>query len=200
MRTNAEELRERIREQQLVTAYQRRFFPDVALEEVITKQVVVDVISFTAIAIHQQEELVEFVLDRAKKIFCILVCLREVRYIDGFSRCDGVDLGLPFMVENLKEIGLSDTTAEEFDLMQWEYLAPVFGKKDRQLRPQHILPFKSDDSLTHAVGGYGAVRRVELYSVHQDLVSGSSANAGTVSLSFSEQPQWVPVLMVCIHP
>ena len=185
MRTNVEELRERIREQQLVTAYQRRFFPDAALSEVITEQVVVDVISFTAIAIHQQQELVEFVLDRAKKIFCILVCLREVQYINDFSQSDGVDFGLPFTVENLKEIGLSGTTAKEFYFMQWEYLAPVFGKKDRQLRPSHILPFKSDDNLTHAVGGYGAVRRVELYNVHQDLVSGSPANAGTVSLSLS---------------
>ena len=162
------------------------FFPDAALSEVITEQVVADVISFTTIHIHQQRGLVEFVLNHARKIFCVLVRLQKVRYIDGFSRSKWVDLGLPFTVENLEEIGLGGATAQEFVAMQWEYMAPVFSEGDRQLRDAHILPFKSDDSLTHAVGGYGSVRRVELYGVHQRLVAGSSA--GTVSTSFSEQP------------
>ena len=188
MGTNAEELRKRILERQLVTVHRRRFLPDAALSEVISEQAVADVISSTNLPYHEQKDLVEFVLRDAKKIFCILVWIRAVPSISSFFRSREVDPRLPFKLEDLKNIGVSNATAREFEITQWGYTAPVFEKWARRLEPGHILPFKSDKSIPNAAGGYGAVRRVELYNVHQKLVAGGSAYAGTVSLSCSGQP------------
>ena len=201
MGTNVEEFRKRILERQLRTAHHRRFLPDAALSEVVSEQAVADVISSTVnLPYHERMSLVEFVLRGAKKIFCILVWIQAVPSIISFFRSQEFDPRLPFKLEDLEKIGVIDASAQEFETTQWDYIAPVFEKWARRLQPGHILPFKSDKSIPNAVGGYGAVRRVELYSVHQKLVAGSSAHAGTVSLSCSEQPQWIPVLMVCVHP
>ena len=192
MRTSVEELRKRIHERQLETANEDRFLPDVALSEVITEQVVVDVISSSSIPRHEQKDhLIEFVLHDARKIFCILVWIREVPFIDSFFRSREVDPRLPFKLEYLVEIGVSGTAAREFVTRQWDYIAPVFDNGTRRLELRHILPFKSVKGIPNAVGGYGAVRQVELYNAHQKLVAGSSTGAGTVSLSCSEQPQWI---------
>ena len=183
MRTSVEELRKRILERQLVTANKGRFLPDVALSEVITEQVVVDVISSSSIPRHDQtDRLIKSVLHHAKKIFCILVWIREVPFIDIFVRSREFDPRLPFEPKYLEKIGVSGTAAREFDKTQWEYIAPVFDKGTRRLDLRHILPFKSNESIPNAVGGYGAVRRVELYNVHQKLVAGSSTGAGKVGL------------------
>jgi hypothetical protein len=196
MKTNAEELRARIFERRLAAAKEReQFFPDAALSEVLTRQTVADVISDTTIPTHEQEDIVKFILSDARKIFCVLVCVRAVPYILNFFWPREIDSRLPFTPAQLEKIDIGDF-AREFVSVQWEYVAPVFDKKVLKLDPSYILPFKSEERIPGAEGGYGAVRKVELYNVHQELVAREGSQE-TVSLSCSEQPQ---ILMVRVHP
>lgn len=174
MSTNAKqaELRERIFNQRLPTSVARvLFFPDYALKYVLDYNVVAEVIAESEIPLHDHSGVINDILNGAQKIFCILVCIRQVNYMHLLLRSGIGDAKLALSREDLKASDLPAPVVDEFWEQQWEFIAPIFKSRVQKLDPSCILPFKEERVLGE--GGYGEVMRVVLYRSHQDLVSDS---------------------------
>ncbi|RPB05734.1 kinase-like protein [Choiromyces venosus 120613-1] len=182
MPTNAKEaeLRERILNLRLPTTVERvLFFPDYALEQVLTKDVVAEVIEASGIPIHDRINAADDIIGGAQKIFCILVCIRKVDCMHLFLQSGIGDAKLAVSKEDLIGSGLTNPAAEEFWEQQWEFIAPIFKSRVQKLNLSCILPFKEEQSLGE--GGYGTVSRVVLYRSHQGLVFGGSGDTVAVA-------------------
>ncbi|CAZ81471.1 unnamed protein product [Tuber melanosporum] len=168
--TKESELRKRILNQRLPTSVERvRFFPDCDLKQMLTYDVVAEVIGESNIPFHDRRGVIKDILDGAQKIFCILVCIRHVNYMHLLLQSGVVDAKLALSKEGLVSFGLPIPAVEEFWHQQWDFIAPIFKSRIQKLDPSCILPFKEEQDLGE--GGYGAVSKVVLYRSHQDLVS-----------------------------
>ncbi|CUS11468.1 unnamed protein product [Tuber aestivum] len=182
MSTNSktEELRRQILNRQLVVLNERRFFPDYALKQVVTRDAVTGVIMESGIERHDHTTVIDRILGGAQKIFCILVCIRHVNSITILLRCGIQDAKLALSREELQSdsIGLESHLADEFYQQQWSFIAPIFKSGVQKLPKSCILPFKEERVL--AEGGCGALLRVVLYRSHQELVSSDHESGDTV--------------------
>ncbi|KAG0637539.1 kinase-like domain-containing protein [Tuber brumale] len=186
--TKEAELRERILDRRLPTSVERvRFFPDCDLRQVLTYDVVAEVIVESNIPIHDRRGVIKDILEGAQKIFCILVCIRHVNYMNLLLRSGIGDAKLALSKEGLVSSGLPIPAAEEFWHQQWDFIAPIFKSRVQKLDPSCIIPFKEEQDLGE--GGYGAVSKVVLYRSHQDLVPGGPGDTVVVARKRIKRPR-----------
>lgn len=156
----------------------RLFFPDCALEQVLTRDAVAEVIRESSVRPHDQTGVIDDILEGARKIFCILVCIGDVNSISLLLRCGIRDAKLHLSKEDLISTGLPTLSVEDFWQQQWLFIAPIFNSRVQKLHKFCILPFKEEVVL--AEGGQGALSRVVFYRSHQDLVSDGHEDEDTV--------------------
>lgn len=132
--------------------------------------------------------LVNFVLERGRKIFAILLCCsfkdRELRQaMQHFKDMDFGDSNLPVTDETKSQVFFcSDTktyakpwqtfTIKNFyELYQWKFVAPVFhtGLQELDLSGNDILPF-TWASFRGSSGTFGDVHEVTVHKAHQKNV------------------------------
>ncbi|KAL8923159.1 MAG: hypothetical protein Q9172_003256 [Xanthocarpia lactea] len=153
----------------------RNFVPYRALYGLMDSAFVGSVVEACDMPVFRKEEVIRIVLNGARRLFAILLLLGQQSSILRFIEKDQfqfirLDDKLPLTLPVLKEILLSDTTAEEFSDLQWEFTAPEFSYSalHRTLHPSTILPFIGNPKFL-GEGGFGRVSEVSLPQHLEDL-------------------------------
>lgn len=166
------------------------FLPDNKLTELVTRREVQS--AFQNAGISGAEDLVDFVLNDAKRLFLILVMMtskseEKLSLLRGLQH-DGInDTSLPigFKRENKQCYGYSlegrhdgprfaifnDWERNERDLFesnQWRFTAPVFDNSRFRFHfaTKRILPYLKVAPKPSSSGFFGEVSRIEIHSAH----------------------------------
>jgi len=137
---------------------------------------------------EKRNEIVDFVMERARKLFAILTLIGKCKSILDFMLEGISDTDLPFQLSNIKTsenllashnsariyrlfTKWSNWDLQELSRFQWSLLAPVLelghSPKHYDLQSNSILPFVKYDEGNRKTGGYGSVWRVKIHPEHQ---------------------------------
>lgn len=118
-------------------------------------------------------EITKEIMKGARKIFAILLVIRQPQSILSFVQDDQfqswLDHKLPFTLDKLQELLSSASLGQEFYEKQWEFTSPVFTKRllPRVLEDDIILPFVEDKEEDE--GGFGVVHTIKVELHHQNF-------------------------------
>jgi hypothetical protein len=172
----------------------RQFLPEGCLQELLTSETIIKELQDDLLASQCVdppddliEMLVDFILQKAKKVFAttVLSGLRVGRLTHSmfeFMDLEFTDDCLPVTYGKMETIFSKGTrwspfTIHNFYREQWRFLAPVFSKKSFKvnLEPDHILPFIEKNNFGKE-GAFGQVFQVQVHLAHQmDQVPNVSA-------------------------
>ena len=162
----------------------KKFIPERDFRSVLPTVLVKNIIS-TLVPSYNLDEVIEFALEDAPKVFGILILINRADCIDRFIRTDQlqtrhVDNLLPFTIDILQQILDDVDIAHQFYEKQWEFCAPVFSGRiiPRVFARHTILPFLQESFLT--AGGYGQVYKVEIHPSHRP-----SSYEGDISVRYN---------------
>ncbi|TKA75025.1 hypothetical protein B0A55_04796 [Friedmanniomyces simplex] len=168
-------LRRRIHELRVENADARKFVPENALVDVITRETIRPVVS-ARFPLDSAQEVTNTVLKGGRKIFSILVTLDNVGCIQHFIKRDQlqarpIDSLLPFTEIDLRDILKDEYIADCFYEAQWGFCAPVFTRKTipRTFDRHVVLPFLRKEWI--AAGAYGAVYKIDIHPDHRPVNS-----------------------------
>ncbi|KAK9423247.1 putative Protein kinase domain-containing protein [Seiridium unicorne] len=168
----------------------RKFVPERELHDITPRDVVRSVLADVTPSYHC-DEVADFIVQGARKVFGILVLISYVGHINHFIRNDQlqsrhVDSLLPFSKDQLQKILDDEYTAELFYEKQWEFSVPVFSGRimPRTLMRETILPYLSETPL--AVGGYGSVRKIRIHPSHRPQGFGDDVEFVKKELEFND--------------
>lgn len=149
----------------------QRFVPEDKLCDLMSRDMIAKVLG-NLCPPYLCEEITDFILKRALKVFGILVLIDEVSQIQRFIQNDQygthkVDHQLPFTEEKLKEIFQGDYVADLFHEKQWEFAVPTFSGQvvPRTLELRTVLPYLSDIHLI--TSGFGSIYKVKIHPYYQ---------------------------------
>jgi serine/threonine protein kinase len=165
------------------------FVPEGSLDALITPHIVRKLLEECQIDAWNVESIQKIILEGAKKIFAVLVLMREEGEISRFIEFDDfqdqtLDSKLPISREKLKQI-IPDN-ADQFFEEQWCFTAPVFAHHHihRYFSKETVLPFTSVRPL--GKGGFGQVQEVTLPWKHQRYYGDLENNSASVKLAKKE--------------
>ena len=176
------ELQRQLEKIRIPNAIHKKFVPEKELFELMTREIISNVVEQIQPHYHIQEiqELINFILRGARKVFAVLVLSNQPAHIKNFVRRDQlqprhVDDLLPFEKPELLKILPDDYSATLFYDRQWEFSVPVFSGNiiPRDLADQTILPFLTDTPFTE--GGYASVYKIMIHPSHQPHTYGPNA-------------------------
>lgn len=162
------------------------FIPAGTIDKLITRSSIKH--ELDAAGVPASEELLRYILSRAKTIFAILACIDRASVITQLFQSGVSDNSLPLELhrktrtlisrsgENIKPSPFQSWRLyhlNEFIRVQWQFFAPVFTK-DRfhyDLHASCPLPFTSLNRLNTKHGAFSQVLEVELHPAHQLSVS-----------------------------
>ncbi len=146
------------------------FVPKDQLCDIITQESIVKALGIVRPA-YLTEEMVDFIVKRATKVFAILLFTDHVDEIKRFIQNDQFgthckDHQLPFTVSRLNEILDDEYRAKLFHEKQWEFTAPIISGRvmPRTLEKWTVLPYLSERHL--ATGGFGSVYKVKIHPTY----------------------------------
>jgi len=148
----------------------QQFVPEDDLEKIMTKETM-DVLLHHLEASYEKKNLAMYAVDRAPKIFAVLVMIGHPDKIRDFQTNDQYRRSLddqgPFSIDDLKRILADELVANLFFNQQWEFWVPRFSGDvvHRKFLPRTIFPFMSWDFL--AKGGYGVVDLIEIHEQYR---------------------------------
>jgi len=139
---------------------------------------------------EKRNETVDFVMERATRIFAILVMIGKSKSIIDFMGEDLSDTDLPISLSDIdssENLPSSHNTERkyrlfenwskwdlhEFSRFQWSVSTPVFELGSRSeakhynFRSHTVLPFVENDEGSRKTGGYSSVWRVKIHPQHQ---------------------------------
>jgi hypothetical protein len=194
----------------------KKFIPSKSIKDVVTKDTVEMELGYWCQPQVPADAvgLVDFIVDRAPKLFtiCIMVNLSRGHLISsmkGFQRKGICDSNLPFddRFQSRPDVVFSAIDPEtitwdsraraSFMNQQWKVLAPKLrtdeSGKSMAFKYNHIIPFVERDDRVGGVGGFGTVFRAVIHPQHLEdrdgIVSGpppGAARAGLTSYRSSE--------------
>lgn len=169
--TDIDVLQRRINDIRVENSDSKRFVPESEFWSVMSEDIITRIID-SLFPAHFRNEIVQFVIKDARKVFGVLVMINRIGFISHFIRRDQLqtrclDSLLPFAKTRLQEILNDDYVAELFYEKQWEFSIPVFSGRiiPRFLDRQTILPYISDNIL--AAGRYGTVHKIKIHPSHK---------------------------------
>ena len=168
-----EELRAQIVNKREQNVEKRHFLPQQALYDLMGEVLVKQAVREAGINAHDVGEITKEIMKGARKIFAILVVIRQPQSILSFIQDDqfqsSLDHKLPFPLGKLRELLPSASLGQEFYEKQWEFAAPVFTKRllPRVLEDDMILPFVEDKEVGE--GGFGVVHTIKVELHHQNF-------------------------------
>ena len=176
-----EDLRDRIQQAFIQNARGQEFMPRGQVNAIITRPAVRDVLLERNVEKQNIPELVDRILQGARRIFAILVCIRIPEYLLNFVHRDqlqptNLDHLLPFELATL-QTWLPDSAAprrpsREFHLEQWRFAVPVFdGTVFRRVLDTKItLPYLVDEPMDERQeGAYGRMYKVQIERSHRQF-------------------------------
>lgn len=161
----------RIDDVQVTNMFKKRFVPRLALASIINQKVMRPILA-TFTPADTLDETVEFILQGAQKVFCILAYIGFAGYIRKFIEKDGlllrqVDEDLPFSRGRLRSVADDNLFINCFYEKQWQFCAPVISQRiiPRTLEDETVLPFlKSEYS---GEGGFGVITKITIHPEHK---------------------------------
>jgi hypothetical protein len=174
-----------------VKSLNRKFIPQHRVDEILTDNAIIEVLQEYALKPWEFERAKSQILDGGKKTFAILLMLGEGKRICAFVEQEqysnaGLDAKLPLELSAAK--AYVGDRADDFELRQWELIAPVFSKDGPHLlKPGTILPFLSEQRLQDREGSFGTIYEVEMPSSHVPLIA---QPAQDVSYGAATASQW----------
>jgi hypothetical protein len=173
------------------------FIPRNEINRLVTKDSILEVLRKDVKETHTAtlSRMAENVFESAPKLFAILAACGMEHKIGDFLAEGISDKDLPFSKTRNSDImkvfrtrtngntdqSFSHYSQRQFEIfcqVQWEYLAPFFGKADGavpfhyELDDECILPFVDDTAVEKKIvgeGGYGRVWRVKIHPAHSKL-------------------------------
>lgn len=169
------------------------FIPNGYIQQHITGEVVRQILEAVDIAKQHLGEALEFILEKARNTFAILVLIKEVpriiRFIEIDFRASTIDDRLPLSFEELRTLFPSSPSspsvvAKEFYEKQRELTAPVFSESHlcRRLPDDTILPFVKETKIGE--GAFGTVSKVEVEDSHLRLGNRRSKVRSSTTVEF----------------
>lgn len=167
----AEQLIDKIDKKRLESTDYRHFVPDIFLKGLLDRKLVENVILEAEIPTDDICSVVDYVLERARKLFCILVYNEHTEFIHEFKTMDVTDESLPIEKGFKWPRKMKPRNIKKFEEdWQWEYLSPILDESYQEPNDRSILPFHTDKAISDAKGGFGEIHRVQIYAVHQKLI------------------------------
>lgn len=133
------------------------------------------------------QEITQAVETGARKVFAILVLIREgekiAAFLENHLQSDGetLDSRLPFSESEL-EMVLTPDVASEFEEQQWDFIAPIFSHRllHRNLQMESRLPFIESRKI--GGGGFGYVYEVVIPAGHHNFKGVDSTQVSSAIL------------------
>ena len=155
----------------------RDYFPESWLLETLSKPEIQHAVETCVVDATKRKEAVNVILNGGRRVFAILVIIREESMLVDFMETDNLlqntlDSRLPLDFSTIRQLlpenPESDVVAKEFCDRQWEVLAPIFGPdlSHRVFDNMAIMPFLWGSSKKAGEGGFGFVDRVTLHEAH----------------------------------
>jgi hypothetical protein len=151
------------------------FVPTKDLEELLSKPSIQDILNRCGIEAQHRDETSSIILSGARKIFSILILMKDEALIRKFIEHDqfqfkDLDAKLPLSESALQRI-IGNGPAKRFYRKQWMFVSPYFRNDLRHRILEHdvVLPFI--DSSFVGRGGFGTVSEVTLHPRHQGIAS-----------------------------
>lgn len=170
----------------------RPYLPEDAIQRLVAKEEIETTLAANFNA-AKADTLLEFIQNKARKVFLILECLLNPEAIELFYNDDFCDEHLPVMIQiddaqpqksivkSLDEStgdcdskcweqvsSLNPLFLENFESTQWKLLAPVFqkGVLSKRFDPSRPLPLTTDNSRAPPRGQFGTVNRAYIHKAH----------------------------------
>jgi hypothetical protein len=165
------DLLRRVDDAQVTNMFQKRFVPRMALESICCPQILRPILA-TFTPADVLDETVDFVVQGARKVFCILAYIGFPSHIRNFIEKDGllphqVDEDLPLSRDQLRMVADDDFFINYFYEKQWQFCAPVISQRliPRDLKDETILPFLTSEQI--AQGGFGVITKITIHPEHK---------------------------------
>jgi hypothetical protein len=156
------------------------FVPTKDLEELLSKPSVQDILNRCGIEAEHRDETTSIILSGARRIFSILILMRDEALIRKFIEHDQfqfkhLDAKLPLTESALQQI-IGNGPAKRFYRKQWMFVSPYFRNDllHRILKHDVVLPFM--DSSFIGRGDFGTVSEVTLHPRHQGITSAAGVS------------------------
>ena len=148
----------------------RLFLPELSLHKLMQKESVCTALAELKIEHYRREELAREIVQRARKVFAILLLIGHGEAIEVMFKHDSlqqlsVDAKLPFSERSLQILLGNDSLAGDFFERQWELITPVFSHTllPREFEGETILPFLGQEPK-----GDGSFGEVWEYDIHPE--------------------------------
>ena len=164
------------------------FIPEGTLISGLSREIIQDLIqNHCEIEPYAIQETTNAVEHGARRVFAILILIREVKKITAFLehhlQSDGqtLDSRLPFSSSELGTVFMPDV-ASEFEELQWDLIAPVFSHRllHRNLQIKSRLPFIKSRKI--GGGGFGDVYEIVISAGHHNFKGVDRAKVCAASL------------------
>lgn len=166
------------------------FIPEGTLESGVPHEVIHDAVqNHCDIEPYAIQEVTQAIETGARKVFTILILIREEKKITAFLehhlQSDGqaLDSRLPFSKLELEMVFTPDA-ADEFEEQQWDLLAPIFSHRllHRNIQLEARLPFIESRKI--GGGGFGDVYEVVISAGHHNFKGIDSRKVYAVGLIY----------------
>lgn len=164
-----DEARHRIRELRRKNTDGKWFIPEGSLVSRLSHEVIQNLIQnhcdIESYAVQENTRAIEI---GARKVFAILVLIREAGKIATFREHRLLDARLPFSESDLLMV-LNADLASEFAKQQWDFIAPIFSRQylHHRLHKESRLPFI--ESRVIGGGGFGHVCEIVIPAGHHEF-------------------------------
>ncbi|KAF2852779.1 kinase-like protein [Plenodomus tracheiphilus IPT5] len=148
----------------------RYFIPEHRIDAIMTNEAIARALLSYGMDRHELHQVNAKVVDNGRKTFAILIMIGRGDAIRTFVEKEryspsGLDAKLPLMYPEVREHIGHD--ADDFDLRQWELIAPIFYGTHSCLADETILPFTYENPLKEEKqGSFGKVYEVKLPRSH----------------------------------
>ena len=153
----------------------RDFLPQHRLDAIMKGEAVGRLLRSYGMEPHELHE-VEKVVQGGKRTFAILLAIGRGNEIRTFVERErytqsNLDAKLPISRSVLREY-IGPVGAADFDLRQWEFIAPIFRGTHSYMAAETILPFTLEERLNkEKEGSFGAIYKVKLPRSHVEALA-----------------------------
>ena len=148
----------------------RHFLPELSLHKLMQKESICVTLAGLGVEPYHLHELAEEIVQRARKVFAILLLIGHGEAIQVIFKHDSLqksslDAKLPFAEPSLDKIFDDSSLASDFFERQWEFITPMFFRTllPREFVHETILPFLGQESK-----GEGSFGKVAKYDIHPE--------------------------------